>query len=129
MKDIDQYFKAIEPDEVIHIICHWHGINPEFIFNGRKAPLVKARQQMAFFMRQYCRGADYRFSLSQYRKLRLSDIGVFLQQDHSTVTHALKSVESNMSLYRPYREEMEAIDDLIRKFRFTRKKWDFYGHS
>ena len=121
-KDIDQYFKTIDPDEIITIVCHIKRVNKDMLFNGRYKVLVEARQLIAYFMRLYCHGRDYRYNTIRYKRLKVTDIGLFLNQDHSTVSYALKCVNRNAHIYPNYRKEVEMIDNTIRKFRFVINK-------
>lgn len=123
--DIQEYFKAIEPEEVIQIVCHVKGVNQDFLFSGRHKILVQTRQLIAFFMRRYCYGnsyQSYRWKMIKYNRLTIENIALYLRQDHSTVTYAIKCINRNMRLYPNDRKEIEIIDDIIRRFRFVKEK-------
>lgn len=112
--------KVIGPEEIMHIVCHVKGVNQDFLFEGRKKVLVQSRQLIAFFMRRYCRVLDMRFRyVVRYKRITVRDIGLLLNQDHSSVLYSIKSIERDMRVYADLRKEVEMIDDVIRRFRIV----------
>lgn len=89
----------ITADSIIDTVCNHFGLQPDQLRSKRKtADLVRARQ-MAMFL---CR---------KYMSTSLKAIGEkFGGRDHSTVIHALTSVEEGMKIDLSIRSELDKID-------------------
>ena len=123
--NIEEYFKTITPEEVIQVVCNVRGVNQDFLFNGKKQVLVYTRYMAAYFMRRYCHSQEAKYRMITYKQMTVEDVGMYLRMDHSTVTYGVRRMKELMKIEKPLREEIEIIDDVIRQFRFTRKKMEW----
>ena len=95
--------KELGPDEIIRQVSQHTGIKPkEMAGKSRKQDIVKARQ-IAIFL------------IHKYTDLSFSQIGRhFGSRDHSTVTHACKTISNEISIDRKFRSEMENFETQLK---------------
>ncbi len=89
-------------EDLQHLVCAYFGIDERLIRDKtRKREIVQARQVAMYFCKQ----------LTQHS---LKDIGLrFGGRDHSTVIHAIQSVEDQLETDPRFRESVEAIKHQI----------------
>lgn len=89
-------------DDIIRIVCGYFGVGEDMVrAKTRKQEVVQARQLSMYFCKQYT-------------KHSLKSIGLeFGGRDHSTVIHAIQSVEGYMETDRKFAETVREIQHKI----------------
>src|SRR6478752_622001 len=91
-----------EPGVVLKRVAEWYQLNPgEIIRKSRERPLVHARYVAIYIIRNKS-------------IMSLKEIGRFFNhRDHTTVIHAMNTVQDRMYTYPAFRHEVSDIIDFI----------------
>ncbi len=87
----------VKADAVIDAVCDFIGINRLNVYQkSRKKRFVIARKLIAYI-------------LSMHYNMWTTEIGKILRKDHSTITHYIKCIESDVRIYFETRSQYEKL--------------------
>jgi hypothetical protein len=105
----DRVLPLIPPDTVIEAVCAFRGYS-DFALRGRSKGRALAHVRF-----------EAMYMLREFTQLSTTEIGLrFGGRDHTTVLHAVTSIEDRIARDPAYREKMKALRAQITTWRATR---------
>lgn len=93
-------------EKIIKIVCDSYQVDPSgLVTNKRKSNKLSDCRFLCMTM------------LRKYKHETLSNIGSFFKRDHTTVLHAIRTVEERSSVYPEFKEFVDEVEGKIREER------------
>lgn len=93
--------KQYSPEGVINTVCTHLNLHPwQIKVRTRKREIIEGRHLAMYFMRTLC-------------TMPLSSIGRHFDQDHTTVIHALRSVDNYIKTEPDFRKKIEYLTSMF----------------